>query len=62
MTEQSSTDPIRDQSADQQTHQFSYGHGRMPVFLKLVWVGAIAFVTWYVVKFLLPSLGAELGE
>jgi hypothetical protein len=34
----------------------------MPVFLKLVWVGAIAFVTWYVVKFLLPSLGAELGE
>jgi hypothetical protein len=33
----------------------------MPTFMKIVWVVAIAFMTWYIVRFLLTSLGAELG-
>jgi hypothetical protein len=33
----------------------------MPVFMKIVWVAALVFVTWYVVEFLLTSLGKELG-
>ena len=40
---------------------FSYGHGRMPFFMKLVWIAFLAFGTWYVVSFLLTALGEEVG-
>jgi hypothetical protein len=62
MIEKSSVDPAPTGPGDQEPYPFGYGHGRMPVFMKLVWVAAIAFMTWYVVRFLLTSVGAELGE
>ena len=40
---------------------FRYGHGRMPLFLKLVWLAFLAFGTWYTVVYLLDALGSELG-
>ena len=46
---------------DQRAHDFGYGHGRMPFFLKVVWLGFLAFGAWYVVKFLLAALAVELG-
>jgi hypothetical protein len=46
---------------DQKEHPFGYGHGRMPLFMKLAWLGFLAFATWYVVQFLLTSVGEELG-
>ena len=46
---------------DQREHVFSYDHGRMPLFMKIVWLGFLAFATWYVVEFLLTSVGQELG-
>jgi hypothetical protein len=49
------------QSDDQKPHDFQYGHGRMPLFLKIAWVGFLIFATYYIVVFLLNSLGVELG-
>jgi hypothetical protein len=49
-------------AGDQQPYPFTYGHGRMPVFMKLAWTAALAFMTWYIVKFLLTSVGTELGK
>ena len=46
---------------DQTPCDFQYDHGRMPVFLKIAWVAFLAFATWYVVSFLLTSVGHELG-
>ena len=46
---------------DQREHGFSYGHGRMPLFMKIAWMLFLAFATWYVVEFLLTSVGKELG-
>jgi hypothetical protein len=46
---------------DQHAHAFGYGHGRMPLFMKIAWIGFLAFATWYVVRFLLTSVGDELG-
>jgi hypothetical protein len=46
---------------DQHEHSFSYGHGRLPLFMKIVWFLFLAFATWYVVEFLLTSVGKELG-
>ena len=46
---------------DQLPHEFQYDHGRMPFFMKLVWVGYLVLATWYVVTFLLTSVGKELG-
>jgi hypothetical protein len=42
-------------------YTFAYGHGRMPAFLKLAWVTVLAFMTWYVVKFLITSVGTDLS-
>ena len=39
----------------------SYGHGRMPWFLKLAWLAFLSFIAWYVTVNLLPALGTELG-
>lgn len=46
---------------DHRPHDFAYGHGRMPFFMKAIWGGFIAFGAWYVVKFLLSALATELG-
>jgi hypothetical protein len=46
---------------DQQMYTFSYGHGRMPLFMKLVWLAFLAFGAWYMVSFLLEALGEDLG-
>ena len=46
---------------DQRPAEYTYGHGRMPFFMKLVWLGFLAFGAWYVVSFLLASLGDELS-
>jgi hypothetical protein len=46
---------------DQREQELEYGHGRMPLFMKLVWIAFLAFATWYVVQFLLTSVGEELG-
>jgi hypothetical protein len=46
---------------DQRERPFGYGHGRMPLFMKIVWLAFLAFATWYVVQFLLTSVGEELG-
>ena len=46
---------------DQQAYEFQYGHGRMPLFMKLVWLGFLAFSAWYIVAYLLEALNVELG-
>ena len=46
---------------DQRMYEFNYGHGRMPLFMKIAWLLFLAFATWYVVQFLLTSVGKELG-
>ena len=45
---------------DQQAYEFSYGHGRMPFFMKIVWVGFLVGGTWYVVVNVLGSLAKDL--
>ena len=58
----SPTTSDHDNAADDQVPaEFSYDHGRMPVFMKLVWLGFLAFAAWYTVSFLLEALGEELG-
>jgi hypothetical protein len=47
--------------SDQTDYPFDYGHGRMPLFMKIVWIAFLVFATWYVVQFLLTSVGTELG-
>jgi len=49
------------ETADQVPYTFDYDHGRMPLFMKIVWVGFLIFATWYVVSFLLTSLAEEIG-
>lgn len=46
---------------DQAPYPFQYDTGRMPMFMKIAWILFLAFGTWYVVTFLLESLGQELG-
>lgn len=46
---------------DHAAYPFVYGHGRMPGFMKVLWVVFLVFITWYVVSFLLPSAATELG-
>ena len=46
---------------DQVPYKFEYGHGRMPFFMKLVWVGFLALATWYIVANLLTAVGEELS-
>ncbi len=46
---------------DQREQPLGYGHGRMPLFMKIAWLAFLAFATWYVVQFLLTSVGEELG-
>lgn len=46
---------------DDAAYPFEYGHGRMPLFMKLVWIGFLAFGTIYTVTYLLESLAEEMG-
>lgn len=47
---------------DQAPYGHQYGHGRMPVFMKLLWIGYLVLGTWYVATFLLDAVGQELGK
>lgn len=49
------------EGSDQSAYEFQYGHGRMPFFMKLVWLAFLVFGAWYMVSFLLEALGGELG-
>lgn len=60
MTRPSSADP-RAEGSDQRVPDFQYGHGRMPLFMKLVWLVFLAFGAWYLVTYLLEALGGELA-
>ncbi len=46
---------------DQAAYDFAYDHGRMPFFMKLIWIGFIVLATVYIVNYLLVALGQELG-
>ena len=46
---------------DHKPYDFKYDHGRMPLFMKLLWLAFLAFGAWYTVSFLLTELGEELG-
>ena len=57
------SEPPRDEAegSDQLPVGWRYGHGRMPAFMKLVWLAFLAFGAWYTVQFLLAALATELG-
>ncbi len=60
MTEKNSETP--DIAGDDQTaYNFEYDHGRMPFFMKIIWVGFIVIATLYIVNHLLVALKADLG-
>ncbi len=61
MTEPTSSEADQPAGDDQSYYKHEYGHGRMPLFMKLVWVAFLAFATWYIVSYLLESLAQELG-
>ena len=61
MTAPATSDPHSEED-DQAPRTFVYGTGRMPFFMKLVWIGFLAFGTWYVVTFLLTAVGRDLGK
>jgi len=46
---------------DHEPADFHYDYGRMPFFMKLVWLGFLGFAAWYTVVYLLDALGEELG-
>lgn len=60
-TSQDVTDVSEQEASDQRPYEFRYDHGRMPFFMKVVWVAFLIFATSYVVLYLLTSLGEELG-
>ena len=62
MTSESSRDDVTIAGDDHAEYPFEYGHGRMPLFMKLVWIGFLAFGTVYTVTYLLTSLGEELSR
>lgn len=49
------------EASDQNAYPFGYGPGRMPFFMKVIWVLAIVFFTYYIVTYLLTSLGEDLA-
>ena len=61
MTSENSPDPLAAAGDDDVEYPFDYGHGRMPFFMKLVWIVFLAFGTIYTVTYLLTSLGEELA-
>lgn len=61
MTEKSSPIETEVEGSDQKSYPFQYGHGRMPTFMKIVWIGFLIGATYYTVAYLLTSLQTELG-
>jgi hypothetical protein len=62
MTEKNSaSNDVVEAGNDQVPYNFQYDHGRMPFFMKVIWVGFLIMATWYTVTFLLTSVGKELG-
>lgn len=59
--EQTPIESIDVAGQDQEPYEFAYGHGRMPLFMKIVWIGFLAFATWYLATNMLDALAAELG-
>jgi len=54
--------PVADVRGDDQApNPFQYGHGRMPFFMKIVWLAFLGFIAWYIVTFLLASLAEEIA-
>lgn len=47
---------------DQEPAVVAYGHGRMPLFMKLAWVVFLVFITYYVAVYLIPAAGNELAK
>ena len=47
---------------DQTPVPVAYGHGRMPLYMKLAWTIFLAFGTYYVAVFLIPAAGEELAK
>lgn len=58
----SNTPEAADAGNDQAPVPFSYGHGRMPFFMKLLWTVFLGFITWYVAVNLIPAAGEELAK
>jgi hypothetical protein len=61
MTTPTSDDARAVEGDDQRSPLMQYGHGRMPLFMKLVWLAFLAFGAWYLSTFLLDALGRELA-
>ena len=61
MTSESSPERELQSESDQVPYEFEYDHGRMPFFMKIVWIAFLAFGTWYTVSYLLTALGEEMG-
>jgi len=61
MTTPTSDDARAVEGDDQRSPLMHYGHGRMPLFLKLVWLCFLGFGTWYLTTYLLDALGRELA-
>ena len=61
MTEKNSSVQPETEGNDHSAYDFRYDHGRMPMFMKIVWVGFIILTTYYIVANLLPAVGVELG-
>ena len=47
---------------DQTPMPVTYGHGRLPMFMKVLWVGFLVFITYYVAAYLIPAAGTELAQ
>lgn len=64
MTEQpaAASDRAEAEGDDQRPYPFAYGHGRLPLFMKIVWIAFLAFCTWYVVSFLVDAASQELSS
>ncbi len=60
MTDKTSSD-LEKAGSDQVPYDFKYDHGRMPLFMKLVWVFFLIFCTWYIVSYLLVAVGEDVG-
>lgn len=54
--------PTRQDVDDHTPYGFHYGHGRMPAYLKLMWIGYLVLGTWYVTSFLLDAVAQDLGK
>ena len=61
MTGSKASDPA-DLADDQAPVAVSYGHGRMPLFMKLLWTGFLVFILTYVAVYLIPAAGEELSR